>query len=191
MDGDYIGEVVESSTAEFVAESRVIHCAPPFGSFVRVPSDVTIFGLVFNVVTRSIEPNRRPSAYGMTEEELRYEQPQIFELLRTEFHAFTVGYSDESKVKQILPPSPPPIHSFVYLCSDEEIRDFTSNYDFLRTLVGNSKTPPDELIIAAVRNTLRVRGEDGRYVVQVGKELSKLIRDDYDRLSSMLRRIVL
>ncbi len=191
MDRDYIGEVVESSTAEFVAESRAINCAPPFGSFVKIPSEVTIFGLVFNVVTRSIEPNRRPSAYGMTEEELRYEQPQVFELLRTEFHAFTVGYGDESKVKQILPPNPPSIHSFVYPCSDEDIRDFTSNYDFLRTLVSNSRTPPDELIIAAVRNALRSRGENGGYVVQVGKELSKLIKDDYDRLGSIMRRIVL
>jgi len=191
MEGDYIGEVVESSTAEFVAESRVLHCAPPFGSFVKVPSEITIFGLVFNVVTRSIEPNRRPSAYGMTEEELRSEQPQIFELLRTEFHVFTVGYGDESGIKQILPPSPPPIHSFVYLCSSEEVRDFTSNYDFLRVLVSNSRTPPDELIIAAVRNALRARGADGDYVVQVGKELSKLIRDDYDRLRSIIRRIVI
>ncbi|MBT4497415.1 MAG: hypothetical protein HOC74_06825, partial [Gemmatimonadetes bacterium] len=94
--GDYLGEVIESSTTEFVAESCELHGAPSFGRFVRVVSEVPIIGIVFNVFTQSIEPNRRPTAYGKTEEELRLEQPQIFELLRTEFQALVIGYVDDT-----------------------------------------------------------------------------------------------
>ena len=89
----HVGEVVESSNAtELVAEARQLHGAPSFGQFVRVDSEVPIVGIVFNVFTHSIEPNRRPTAYGKTEDELRLEQPQIFELLRTEFQALVIGY---------------------------------------------------------------------------------------------------
>ena len=34
-----IGEVIESSTTEFVAESRELHSPPSFGSFVKVRLD--------------------------------------------------------------------------------------------------------------------------------------------------------
>lgn len=33
---DYIGEVIESSTMEFTAESRELQSPPPFGSFVKI-----------------------------------------------------------------------------------------------------------------------------------------------------------
>ena len=107
-----------------------------------------VVGIVFNVFTHSIEPNRRPTAYGKTEEELRLEQPQIFELLRTEFQALVIGYLDGDESVQILPPQPARIHSFVYLCSDEQVRAFTRTDDYLRSILNTSKIPTDELVIA-------------------------------------------
>ncbi|MCI0529137.1 MAG: hypothetical protein L0Y56_17005, partial [Nitrospira sp.] len=84
----------------------------------------------------------------------------------------------------------PRIHSFVYTCSWEEVREFTQQSDYLRTLFTISRIPPDELIIATVRNTLEAHAMRSHpYLIQVGKELSRLLRDDYDRLSSILRRI--
>jgi len=194
MKETHIAEVIESNTTEMIAQCTVLHCSPPFGSFVKVNlaegTEPAIYGLVFNVVTSSIEPNRRAMAYGKTEEELRKEQPQIFELLKTEFQAHLVGYRDQTGIKQILPSQPPRIHSFVYACSLAEVREFTRQCDYLRTLFTISQVPPDELIIATIRNTLDAHGEDSpHYLVQVGKELSRLLRDDYDRLSSILRRI--
>ena len=55
----YAGEVIESSTSRFLAESRELNGAPAFGSFVKTDSDPATFGLVCNVSTHSIEPNRR------------------------------------------------------------------------------------------------------------------------------------
>lgn len=186
----HIAEIIESNTTEVVAQCKELHEAPPFGSFIKVKADPTIYGLVFNVMTNSIEPNRRVMAYGKTEEELRDEQPQIFELLKTQFHAHLVGYRDQKGITQILPSQPPRIHSFVYICSLEEVREFTRQTDYLRTLFTISRIPPDELIIATIRNTLEAHLQDShRYLIQVGKELSRLLRDDYDRLSSILKRI--
>lgn len=185
----HVGEVVESSTTELIAEACQLHGAPSFGRFVRVESAAPIIAIVYNVFTHSIEPNRRPTAYGKTEAELRLEQPQIFELLRTEFQALVVGYRDEQGPVPILPPQPARIHSFVYLCEDEEVADFTRSDEYLRSILGAAKVPTDELLVATLRHALRARGGAGAYLVEMGKELSRLLRDDYDRLSSILRRI--
>ena len=186
----HVGEVVESSTTELIAQARELHGAPSFGQFVRVEAAMPVVGIVFNVFTHSIEANRRPTAYGKTEAELRLEQPQIFELLRTEFQALVIGYLDGDESVQILPPQPARIHSFVYLCSDEQVRAFTRTDDYLRSILNTSKVPTDELVIAVLRHAVRAHGHAPSYLVQMGKELSRLLSDDYDRLSSIIRRVV-
>lgn len=191
---DYIAEVIESSTTEFTGQTRELHEAPPFGTFIKVGSPVAVIGMVFDISTGSADLNRRPIAYGKTEEELRNEQPQIFELLRTEIKAKIVGYCDQYGMRQQLPPQPPRLHHFVYTCTPQEVGDFTGtgNFDYLRTLAGIGGTLSDELLIAAVQQTCRASQATSRQtLVEVGKELARLLRDDYDRLQSILRRIVL
>ena len=73
-------------------------------------------------VRTRLNPNRRATAYGLTEQQLREEQPQIFELLKTEFEAVIIGYGDDKGPQQVLPPQPPGIHSFVFPCSESEIK---------------------------------------------------------------------
>ena len=189
MDKAHVAEVIESSTGDFLAECRELNGSPPFGSFVKVTGLSPVIGLVFSVSTHSIEPNRRPTAYGKTEEELRMEQPQIFELLKTELRAIIVGYVDGTGSHPFLPPQPPRIHSFVHPCDAEETRMFTAASDYLRTIVNTPRLPTDDLLIASVRNAWAARGRDKAYLVSIGKDLSRLIRDDYDRLSSIIRRI--
>jgi hypothetical protein len=187
---EHLGEVIESSTSQFLAESRELNGAPPFGSFVKTTSEPGVYGLVFNVSTHSIESNRRATAYGKTEHELRMEQPQIFELLKTEFEAVIVGYEDEKgRAVQVLPPQPPGIHSFVESCKESEVKALTDGGDFLRCILGGARLPTDDLIIASVINAWHARAYDMQYLVTLGKDLCRLIRDDYDRLSSIMRRI--
>lgn len=185
----HVGEVIESSTMEFTAESRVLHGAPPFGTFVKIDSYPVVYAITYDVVTESLEPNRRPTAYGKTEEDLRLEQPQIFELLRTEFTSLVIGYRDDNGIAQLLPPQPPRIHSFVHFCSAEEIANFTDRSHYLRPIFNQARVPADELTIAAIRNAYRARGENGQYLVRAGKEVSRLLKDDYARLHSILERI--
>jgi hypothetical protein len=194
---EYIAEVIESSTTEFTAQARELHTAPPFGDFIKVGSSPTVIAMVYDISTGSTDLNRRPIAYGKTEDELRKEQPQIFELLRTELRAKIVGYCNDecsggASMRQQLPPQPPRLHHFVYRCTPDEIRAFTSNFDYFRTLAGIGGTLSDELLIAAVRQTCRAHQDTSRQaLVRVGKEMARLLRDDYDRLESILRRVAL
>ncbi len=189
---NYIAEVIESSTTRFVAQTRELNGSPPFGAFVKVGASPTTIAMICDIVTGSTELNRRPVAYGKTEEELREEQPQIFELLRTEITATVVGYADEHGMKQCLPPQPPRLHSFVHCCAPEEICEFTGRFDYFRALIGLGGTLSDELLIAAVQQTCRCHGDAARsWFVRAGKELSRMLRDDYDRLESILRRVTI
>jgi hypothetical protein len=187
---DWIAEVVESGTTGFVAECRRLHEAPPFGALVRVPSaDRVLFGLVIQVATRSLEPYRRPTAYGKTEAQLQAEHPQIFELLRTEIEALLLGYAEGSRRYTLLPPQPPRLHSFVYECRPEEVKSFTDSLDFLRLIFSSGRANTDELLIAAARTAVAAHADDPLYPVRLGQELARLLKDDYDRLSALLRRI--
>ena len=198
-----LGEVIESSTTRLVAQARRLHGSPDFGAFVRVQSDDErpIVGVVHQASTQSAEPNRRPTAYGKTEAELRREQPQIFELLRTQFEVFVLGTFDGDAFVHLFPPQPARIHSFVQACDDGQVRAVTEDPQYLRSLLQAPGLPTDELLLASLRHALRARGvaagqasgQDGReaaaYLARMGSELSRLLRDDYDRLSSLIRRL--
>ena len=188
------GEVIESSTTTLVAEACQLHAAPDFGAFVQVESDGRdIVGVVHNTRTQSIEPNRRPMAYGKTEAQLRAEQPQIFELLRTQFEVFVLGYFDGARMVHLFPPQPARIHSFVFPCTPAHVLAVTEDPQFLRSILEAAGLPTDELLLATLRHAIdgRAGGEPGgrAYLAQMGSELSRLLRDDYDRLSSLVRRM--
>jgi len=166
-----------------------------FGSILKVAGDTTdIIGVTFNVSTRSVEPNRKPSAFGLSPDELRREMPQVYELLRTEIESLIIGYYHklEKRYYQMLPLESPQIHSFVYTCSPDEIVAFAGLLDFLRTILNaNLPVPSEELIISTVRCALKEmdgKQRDG-FMIAVGKELSRLIKNDYDLLRSIIRKI--
>lgn len=192
MPKQYIAEVIESSTTELSAQTRVLNGSPPFGSFVKVGTSPMSIAMICDIITGSSEPNRQPVAYGKSEEELRKEQPQIFELLRTEIRAKIVGYSLDGVIRQLVPPHPPRLHDFVYVCTPEEVQTFTQQYDYFRTLAGIGGSLSDELLIAAIQQSCSCQSGSARAcLIRIGKELSRLFRDDYDRLESILKRIVL
>lgn len=189
----WVGEVIESSTTEFTAECRELHASSPFGSLVKVYSSPwLIYGVVHQIVTQSIEPYRRPMAFGKTEEELRAEQPQIYALLRTHFKTLVVGYASEEQhdiIVQAIPPVPARLHTFVYACPLEEVRLFANDLHFLRTIVNSTRGLSDELLVAVCRHSIAAYAGQHDYLVKIGKELCRLLRDDYHRLTHLLRRL--
>jgi hypothetical protein len=189
MHDEEIGEVIGSSNTELIAESTLLHNSPPFGSFIKVKGRDTIYAVVFNAYTHSLEPSRLAIAYHRSEQELRDEQPQIFELLKTKFEAVIIGYENDGVIRHRLPPQPPRLHSFVYACQPLEVRRLTSHFRFFRFLMGVEKAPRDELIAGTIRAAYTVREGERSFLVQAGKELVRLIGDDYEMLSSILQRI--
>lgn len=178
---------------------------PRFGSFVRVDSpenDISIFAIVFNVITNPPDSVHKPSALGLTRDQLRVEQPHIFALLKTEVHAQIVGYLDwsDKAIYQHLPPQPPEVHDFVYSASQEEVLKLSSEFEFLRLLNGVTSVPADELMAACVREAARARAKtydsaaeaeqaSTAYLIEAGRAISQLFRSDYERMLSIVRKI--
>lgn len=198
---DKIGEVIEASTGEFLAQSYQLHWAPALGSLVKtcVPPETdcrsgsSIYGVVCYSSTGSVEPGRHATARGrdLDEEEDVYKQnPQLARLLSTSFRVLIVGHGDGSEVRHYLPPRPPRVHAFVYPCSQEEVVGFTRSLDFLNLLLGASLLIPAEELVAACLRAASTAREDGRtFLVRAGKELASLLAGDSVRLNTILRKI--
>lgn len=205
---NHIGEVIETATTHYTAqclepEDLSFPLMPPFGSWIKSfdeESGNKIYSVVTYVTTTPIDSVHRARALGLSLSELREQQPQIFAMLKTEFKAAIVGYEvaqnrhngdgvGMGRVYQYLPPRPPQIHQGVYRCEAQEVVHFTENLDFLRTLLQVRDIPVESLIAAAIREVYRQRQANRTWLVQVGRTLSTLLKDDYDRLRYILSQI--
>lgn len=199
-----VAETLKNSAGSSIGSSGKV-LKPRFGSFVRVDSpenDISIFAIVFNVITNPPDSVHKPSALGLTRDQLRVEQPHIFALLKTEVHAQIVGYLDwsDKAIYQHLPPQPPEVHDFVYSASQEEVLKLSSEFEFLRLLNGVTSVPADELMAACVREAARARAQtydsaaeaeqaSTAYLIEAGRAISQLFRSDYERMLSIVRKI--
>lgn len=223
----HLAEVIETATTEYLAqclepETLSFPTMPPFGSWVRSRDEDSgnqIYGVVYHATTAPIDSVHRAQALGLSLEDLREQQPQIFSMLRTEFRVAIVGFVPleslnpnaigtegvnpgaianllqagakliNGPIYQHLPPRPPQIHQAVYGCDRQEVVEFTAKMDFLRTLLQMSGTPTDALIAATLREVYRLRQGDRPWLVQAGRALSVLLKDDYDRLRAILGQV--
>jgi hypothetical protein len=194
-----VGEIISSNTISFTSQCikeesdrLTLPQAPYFGSFVIAQGEelgFDILAVVSEISSKSIDSVHQPVAMNMTKEELRMNQPQIFDLLRTDFSAITIGYILNDKVFHYIPPHPPQIHDFVFSCDAKDILKITEKPDYLRTLLNSSSSLSEELISSNIRYSYYARGCNRDFLINTGKELSNLLKDNYDRLSSILKRI--
>ncbi|CCH67708.1 FIG00871351: hypothetical protein [Richelia intracellularis HH01] len=202
---NHFAEVIETTSTVFLAQCLEPNDLnfpnmPPFGSWVCSVDEESgnlVYAVVYSVTTMPIDNVHRPVALGLSLQELREEQPQIFAMLKTEFRAAIVGFerisatgvSSGSNIYQYLPPRPPQIHQAVYKCRPEEIIRFTEELDFLCTLLAVVGAPVESLTAAVVRNIYQLRKAEQEWLVQAGRALSVLLKDDYDRLRFILSQI--
>jgi hypothetical protein len=191
---DRVGEVIEASTAGFTAQCYELYQSPPLGSLVKTSDgSVEIYGAVCHATTAGIEPGRRPIARGRdeaSEEEVYRSSPQLLKLLRTEFTAVVVGYREDETLLQYLPPRPARIHSFVYQCQPEDVKEFSQSFDFLSILLDSHlEVSAEEVVAAALRQMSRVTDDPHKFLVAAGKELAVLLGGEFNRLKAILGRI--
>ncbi|MDP2729903.1 MAG: hypothetical protein Q8O55_05425 [Dehalococcoidales bacterium] len=191
---DRVGEVVEASTTDFVAQCYELYQSPPLGSLVKTVGEaVEQYGIVYNATTSSIESGRRPIARGRdeaSEAEIYRSSPQLLKLLRSEFSALVVGHRQGGKVFHYLPPKPAQIHSFVYQCQPEEVKEFSQSLGFL-TILLNTHLPvsAEEIVAASLRRMSQVYENRQKFLVMAGKELAVLLGGEFNRLKSILERV--
>ncbi len=191
-----VGEVVESSTPQVTVACHTLYQAPPFGALVKAAMPGQggwVYGVVYDVATGSEPPGATVTVRGNAElrdDAVYRAYPDLKEVMRTRFRALTVGFTGaDGKQHQYLPPQPPPLHYSVYVCNDDEVRLFTEELGFLRTILINQHIPADELAAACIRQARASRPTDTAYALRAGRQLALYLKEEYDRLRAILARI--
>ena len=196
LDEQRIGEVIEACSRDFVGQCYELYQTPSLGRLVRTrcdtDPDTNLYGVVYNVLTNGMDPTRRPVARGKDEtdeDEIYRASPQLMKLLKSEFHVLVIGCQKEDQIFQHLPPVPARIHGFVYLCTPEEVKQFSRSFDFLNILLKTHlDIPTEELVGAVLRQMSEVYGlERHVFLVSAGKELANLLSTDYSQLRIILK----
>ncbi len=191
-----IGEIIEASTHDFIAQSYELYDLPVLGSLVKCEQENTaIYAITSYATTSSLEPGRRPIARGRSEtseEDIFKSHPQLTQLLRSSFNGIVVGHKNNDTVYQYLPPRPARLHSFVYSCNSQEVQQFSQSLDFLMLLANSqSEFPVEELISAGVRYLSSAYDHPEEFIYRAGVSLAELLSADYLRLKNILSRIKL
>ncbi|HJX36961.1 MAG TPA: hypothetical protein VJ714_00045 [Anaerolineae bacterium] len=187
-----IGEIIGSSSTQFVSESLELRSPPALGSLVkvRVGDDRELFGVVCYGETVSLDPGRRAvrrSTEEVYDEGVYRENPQLEHVLRTEFTSLSVGVMEGRTVQQGLPAQPPPLHFAVNSCGPEETARFTEGLFYFRVLLAaSSPVPPEQVLASHARQVYRARGDDELWLRRAATEVARLLREDYERLITAL-----
>lgn len=186
-------EVIESSLSGWLAQSWQWDNFPSFGSFVAIEEKSrTLFGIVHEVQTGSMDPTRYPFPYKKTEEELLREQPQIFEFLKTTFSCISVGYKEKGKntIHYLLAPEPPKIHAFIMQPHHSDIKNFFAHDHYIHLFFSHASHifNLDELMLALLKqqaqHTILTKEKLNSFI----QTYSLLIGNDYRRIKLFLQR---
>lgn len=196
-----IGEIVETTSTGFVAESFELNRPPPLGSIVivHVPdesgasSGIDLYAVVTSGQTVGLDPTRRAvrrSTEQVFDDAIYEQSPELKHTLRTEFGAILVGFISGDVVRQHLPSQPPPLHYSVHKASTEELQQFTSQLQYLRLLlVPYGDVAPPQVLAANLREVCRQRGADQSWLDAAAREAATLLKSDHQALLTVLYAI--
>ncbi len=185
-------EVLESSLSGWLAQSWQWDVLPQFGSMVVIhTASRTLFGVVHQIQTGSMDPVRYPFTYQKTEEELRLLQPQIFEFLKTTFSCLVLGYQEKGRFYYMLAPEPAKIHAFVAPITTEQAKNFFACHNYLNMLLGHGAqvTNLDELLLAVLKYLSSLNVTLADHLDPFMQRYSLLIGNDYRRTKLFLQRV--
>jgi hypothetical protein len=188
---DRIGEIIETETMFFVAESFTLHHPPALGQlvFVETESPERIYGVVSYGKTASPDPGRRAvrrSTDQVYDQAIYREHPQLEHTLRTEFTSRLVGCCDRGHMQYYLPPQPPPLHYSVHECTPDQVLEFSETLTYFRLLLAAGELPPEQLLSAHIRQVYAHRGQDRQWLARAARETAGLLKSDYERLMTVL-----
>ena len=189
--GKCFAEVIESSLTSWLAQSWAWDTFPEFGSFVAIEGKKrTIFGIVHQVQTGSMDPVRYPFPYQKTEEELLKEQPQIFEFLKTTFSCIAIGYQEKKAMSYLIAPEPPKIHSFITRPDLETSKIFFASTRYMHLLFTHSAQifNMDELMLALLKQHIDLNILTKDKINAFMQTYSLLTGNDYRRIKLFLQR---
>jgi hypothetical protein len=187
-----IGRLLRAGTTGFVVGCRVAQIdAPSFGALVRVvlDGDYQVYGMIHDIhIDDDGLVRQLVTAEGV--EEAIIADNRVNRNVPLEMSVLAVGYKLDGKVSHLLPPRPPLSLDVIYLCTSDEVREFTSSgrFGYFRHLLRATDLPVGELLAAHIQQAGAMHAETGNveWKNAATQELITLLRDDYAMLMSVL-----
>jgi len=187
-----IGRLLRAGTTGFVVGCRVAQIdAPSFGALVRVAldGDYQVYGLIHDIhIDDDGLVRQLVTADGV--EDAIIADNRINRNVPLEMSVLTVGYRLDRKISHLLPPRPPLSLDVIYLCTPDEVRQFTSSgrFGYFRHVLRAADVPVGELLAAHIQQAGAMHAEAGNneWKNAATQELITLLRDDYAMLMSVL-----
>lgn len=192
-----VGRVLRASTRGFDCgtHSRNIRAHHDFGAFVKVPiaNDDYIYsiGLIYKVEIKDDQLIAELVLGEAVPDSILRDQREN-RLIPVEVKVLNVGYMAHGQMIHSMPPRPPMSLADVFLCSHDEIFQFTQHNDFFRLVLGAAEVPSDDLIAAAIRGAALVQVDQQvryQFLVSCGQQLARDLSNDLKRLAHILRLI--
>ena len=190
-----LGEIIETNSFFFVAESFALNRPPALGALVKAQTgpeeaEEWAYAIVTYGETSAIDPGRQPvrrSKADAYDEAVYAQHPELQLLLRTVFSAVLVGHKAGGSVTQRLPAYPPPMHYSVHGCDPFEVGQFTKRLTYLRTLAGaQMRTPVEQVLAANLRWAYQVLDNDEDWLRSAALEVAALLQQDVEKLLGVL-----
>lgn len=192
MSGIQIGRLLRSGTTGFVVGCKVNQLdAPSFGALVRVPLEAgyQVYGLIYDIHIEDDGLVRQLiTAQEVPEEVLKDNREN--RNVPVEIGVLALGYEQDGRIFHLLPPRPPLSLDAIFLCTPDEVAQFTGQkrFGYLRHILRDKDKPIEELLAAHLRQARAAQidaGNEGWYE-QAVQELITLLRDDYQGLINVL-----
>jgi hypothetical protein len=187
-----IGRLLRAGTTGFVVGCRTAQIdAPSFGGLVRVAldGDYQVYGLIHDIhIDDDGLVRQLVTAEGVDEAIIA--DNRVNRNVPLEISVLAVGYKLDGKVSHLLPPRPPLSLDVIYLCSAEEMRQFTGagRFGYFRHILRAADLPVGELLAAHIKQAGEAHAEAGdeEWKDRATQELITLLRDDYATLMGVL-----
>ncbi|MBN1537785.1 MAG: hypothetical protein JW908_13690 [Anaerolineales bacterium] len=187
-----IGRLLRASVSGFVVGCRVMESDfPSLGGLVRVSlaKDYHIYGLIHDIhidddgLVRQLVTLDNVDPQVIADNRLNRNVP-------LEFSVLSVGYRQNERIFHLLPPRPPLSLDTIYLCSMDELLQFTSSgrFGYFRHILRAVDIPIGEVLAAHIQqaSSAHIQGGDSQWAERAIQELITLLRDDYPALMSLL-----
>ncbi len=190
--GSRLGEVIETASLTYVAESDHLHALPEFGALVRVGSTqraMDLYGVVCFGATGGMDAGRRAVRRGSDEimdAAVYHRHPELELVLRTLFTVSVLGYVSDGQVRHSVPPLPAPLHYSVLPCTAQEVARFSRQPRYLPSLLEHvGDVAADHVVASHLLWVWRVLGDD-TWLTSAVRDLARLLQRDYERLRTVL-----
>lgn len=191
-----LGEVIETSTTGFLAESDQLHQLPDLGALVCVgglDNSRAYYGVVSYGATGGLDASRKAVRRGgdqLADAAIYDRHPELELVLRTVFSVAIIGYRDGPGFRHTLPALPVPLHYSVHACDKPTTATFSSNPRYLAALLNyHGEIMPEQLVAAHLRWVDSRLDDSHRWLADATRRLARLMKRDYDRLATILEAV--